>query len=134
MRLSLDDVLAMYQALKDYRDVLSDAQMSIGTHQDDPSFDPVKLKNLLGLIDVEVGEFTFATLFDAAIQTHVNESATLQIEPGPRNPRDSVIGRGRKAIRSRAQAIHDRFSAAYGDDWLALGSLNALTDPQDESA
>lgn len=134
IRLSLDDVLAGYQALSGYRDVLSDAQMSIGNRLDEPSFDSTILKNLLGLIDVEVDGFTFATLFDASIESNVNETGTQQIQPGPRLPRDPVIGKGRQAVRSRGQAIHDRFATAYGGDWLALGILNSLIDSQDESA
>ena len=68
-RLSLDDVLASYQVLSDYLDVLSNAQTSIGIRLDESSFDSAIVKYLLGIIDVEIGDFTFAMLFDAATES-----------------------------------------------------------------
>ena len=126
---SLNDALAKYHQLWFYRNVLSDAQMSMQTHPHDPSVDPADLKNLLGFVDVEVGEYTFLTLFDADIEAHLDGSGGLQVKVGPRNARENIVGKERATVRSQAQATHERHTAAYGNHWYAVGSLNALIEP-----
>ena len=124
IRLSLSDILAKFHELMIYHDVLSDAQMSMKAYPDDLEFDYAGLRNLLGFIDVEVGEYSFLTIFDAGITARLDGSGQLEVELCPRNSRDSIVERGREAVRSKGKAIHDQYSAGYGDEWLCIGSLN----------
>lgn len=126
IRLSLSEVLAKYQELMFYHGVLSDTQMSMKACSNGLDFDYAGLRNLLGFVDVEVGEYTFLTLFDAGITAHLDESGQLEVELRPRNSRDFIVDKGRETVRAKGQAIHDQYSAEYGDEWLSIGSLNEL--------
>ena len=52
---------------------------------------------------MEVGEYTFLTLFDADIEARLDRSGGLEVELGPRNARDSIVGIGRQTVRSRGR-------------------------------
>ena len=124
IKLSLSDVLAKYHELVFYHDVLSNAQMSMKAFPDDLELDCARLRNLLGFIDVEVGEYTFLTIFDAGITACLDRSGQLEVELCPRSTRDSIVDKGRETVRAKGQAIHDQYSSEYGDEWLCIGSLN----------
>ena len=131
MTLSLNDVLAKYRELRFYLDVLSDAQMSMQCGPQGQGFDPAELKNFLGFVDVEVGEYTFLTLFDADIEARLDASGGLKIELSARNARESIVGVGRQTVRSQGQEIYERQTAGYGDHWFVVGNLNELIESPD---
>ena len=129
IRLSMVDVLSSYGELSLYHGVLTDAHVAFrSTDPIDPPCNHEMLHNLIGMIDVEVGEYTFLTLFDAGINTNIDELGVLAVDLGRRNTRDCLVGKGREVIRTRGQTVHDEYAAGYGDDWLAIGSLNAVVE------
>lgn len=129
IRLSMMDVLSSYGELSLYHGVLTDAQVAFRSMDPtDPPCDHEMLHNLIGMVDVEVGEYTFLTLFDAGINTNIDDLGVLTVDLGRRNTRDCLVGKGREVIRARGQAVHDEYAAGYGNDWLSIGSLNALIE------
>ena len=104
IRLSMADVLSSYGELSLYHGVLTEAQVGFrSTHPTDPPCDHEMLHNLIGMVDVELGEYTFLTLFDAAIKTSIDEQGNLTIDLGRRNARD-LFGRQGSGGRTRARA------------------------------
>ena len=132
LTLSLNDVLAKYRELRFYLDVLSNAEMSMQSRPHSQAFDPAELKNFLGFVDVEVGEYTFLTLFDADIEACLDASGELKVQLGARNERESIVGVGRQTVRSLGQETYERQTAGYGDHWFAVGSLNELIESPDD--
>lgn len=103
IKLSMADVLSSYGELSLYHGVLTDAQVAFrSTDPTDPPYDHEMLHNLIGMIDVEVGEYTFLTLFDAGINTNIDELGVLAVDLGRRNTRDCLVGKCREVIRARA--------------------------------
>ena len=128
IRLSLDDVMSARAELMVYYAVLTAGRVGLSTEWMEPSFDHEAWRNLLGYIDVEVGGYTFLTLFDAAIETRLEERRNLLVELGRRNVRDCVVGNVREKVRAKGQTIYEQCGGGYGDDWLPIGSVNALIE------
>ena len=129
IRLSMADVLSSYPELSLYHGILTEAQVAFGST--DPTELPCAhetLHNVIGMVDVEVGAYTFLTLFDAGIKTSIDEQGNLTIDLGRRNVRDCLVDKGREVVRARGHAVHDECAGGYGDDWLAIGSLNELIE------
>lgn len=124
IRLSLSEVLDKYHELMFYHGVISDEQMIMKAYPEDLKFDYTGLRKFLGFVDVEVGEYTFLTIFDADITAHLDGTGQLEVELLPRRSRVNIVEKGREAVRARGQAIHDQYSAEYCDEWLCIGSLN----------
>ena len=134
IRLSMENVLSRCGELSLYHGVLTEAQMALGSQHPmptDPPCDHEMLHNVIGMVDVEVGAYTFLALFDAGIiQASIKEQGNIMIDLGLRNLRDCLVGQDREAVRARAQVVYDECAARYGDDWLSIGSLNALVETE----
>ena len=129
IKLSMADVLYSYRELSLYHKILTEAQVVFGsTDPTDFTCAHETLHNLIGMVDVEVGAYTFLTLFDAGITTSIDEQGSVMIDLGQRNARDCLVGKDRELVRARGQAVHDDCAAGYGDDWLAIGSLNEVIE------
>lgn len=132
VRLSMEQVLCCLGELWLYHGVLSDVQMAWECQHPipgDPPCDHEVLRNVIGMFDVEVGAYTFLAVFDAGIvQVGAEKQGNLRIDLGRRNLRDCLVGNGREAVRERAQVVYDECADGYGDDWLAIGSLNELVE------
>ena len=126
--LSMNDVVTNFAELSFYHGVLGDAQITIEEHLADQSLDYEALHNLIGFIDVEVGDFTFLTVFDAAIETRIDKRGHLIVDLGHRNVRDCLVGMERETVRLQGQAAYEQYVSAYGDDWVGIGSLNVLVE------
>lgn len=126
--LSLDEVMSAHGELMIYWRVLGAAEVKLETEASGRLLEEGLFGNLLGFIDVEVGDYTFLALFDAAVETQVEDQRRLVVELGRRNVRDCVIGEGRARVRARGQAIYEQCGGGYGEDWLAIGSVNALIE------
>ena len=126
--LSLDDVTSAYGELTIFWGILGVAEVQLHTEATGRLLEDGRLKNLLGFIDVEVGGHTFLALFDAAVETHIEEPRKLVVELGRRNLRDCVVGEGRETVREKGRAIYEQCGGGYGEDWLAIGSVNALIE------
>ena len=126
--LSMNDLRASYRGLSLYNAVLTDATMELRTGSGQLSFDHAALHNLLGFVDVEVGEYTFLTVFDAPIQTRSDDQKSVSIDLGRRTSRECVVGKGREAVRSQGRSLYERCVGIYGDDWLGVDSLNELIE------
>ena len=126
VRLSLEQVMSAFGELIVFGGTLGTADARLdtvasGSHPLEGGF-----TNLLGFIDVEVGDYTFLALFDAAVETRFVDEGQRIVELGPRNIRDCVVGKGREAIRAQGQRIFK--CCEYGPDWLAIGSINELIE------
>ena len=78
IRLSMADVLFSYTKLSLYHGILTEAPMAFGfTDLTDLPSAHETLHNVIGMVDVEVGTYTFLTLFDAGIKTSINEQGIL---------------------------------------------------------
>ncbi|MDE0360321.1 MAG: hypothetical protein OXI74_04040 [Rhodospirillaceae bacterium] len=128
LTLTMDEVISAHPPLEFYYDLLTADQASVHITAIDPPIDPKLLKNLIGYVDVQVGKYTLFTLFDCAIETRVDEHGNLFAEFGQRNIRDCVVGTDRENVLARGQAIYDQCGGGYGDDWLAIGSFNAVVE------
>ena len=128
MELSLDEVISAHGELMVFWSILSAAEVQLHTEADERLLEDGLLRNLLGFIDVEVGDHTFLALFDAAVETHIEEPRRLVVELGSRNLRDCVVGEGRETVRAKGRAIYEQCGGGYGEDWLAIGSVNALIE------
>ena len=122
--LSINEVLSALRPLKYYFDVLGDGEFRLLMKSIDGSVDHEKWYNLLGYVDVTVGEYTILTLFDCAIETRADENGNLLVDWGRRNIRDCVVGSDREEVRANGQALFEQCGGGYGDDWLAIGSVN----------
>ena len=128
LKLSLDEVMAAHGGLMVFWSILGVAEVQLHTEASGRLLEDGLLKNLLGFIDVEVGNHTFLALFDAAVETNIEEPRRLIVELGPRNLRDCVVGEGRETVRAKGRAIYEQCGGGYGEDWLAIGSVNALIE------
>ena len=128
IELSLDDVVAAHGELMIFWGILGVAEVQLLTAASGRLLEDGLLKNLVGFIDVEVGDYTFLALFDAAVQTHIEEPQKLVVKLGRRNLRDCVVGKGRQTVRARGRAIYEQCGGGYGEDWLAVGSVNELIE------
>ena len=126
--LSVHEVLSAYAPLVFYFDVLEAKQCGLRINALDASIDHKTLHNLLGYVDVTVGDYTFLTLFDCAIETRLDQSGSLLVDCGPRNVRDCLVGGDTEVARAKGQAIYEQCGGGYGDDWLAVGSVNAIVE------
>ena len=128
LTLSIDEITSAHPPLTFYYDLLTADEAGVQITAIEPAIDHKLLKNLIGNVDMQVGKFTFFTLFDCAIETRVDEHGNLFAEFGQRNVRDFVVGTDRQKVLAKGQAIYDQCAAGYGDDWLAIGSFNAVVE------
>ena len=128
LTLTMEEIMSAHPPLTFYYDLLTADQAGIQVTSIEPSIDHNLLNNLLGYVDVQVGDCTFFTLFDCAIKTRVDAQGKLIAEFGPRNLRDCVVGNDREKVLAKGQAIYDQCGGGYGDDWLAVGSFNAVVE------
>ena len=132
--LSINEVLSALHPLMFYFGVLTYGQFGLLIESFGASVEHKKLHNLLGYVDVTVGEYTVLTLFDCAIETEVDENGNLLVDWGPRNMRDCVVGSDREDVRAKGQAIFEQCGGGYGDDWWALGSINARVESSSQAS
>ena len=128
LTLSIEDVLSAHLPLMSYFNFFTAHQLGCQVSGLDGSVNYETLKNLLGYVDVTVGEYTILTLFDCAIETRVDENGNLLVDWGPRNVRDCIVGSDREEVRDKGQAIFEQCGGGYGDDWWALGSVNEMVE------
>ena len=128
LTLSMDEVMSAHPPLMFYFDLLTADQAGFQINSIDPPVDHNALHNVLGYVDVKVGDYTFLTLFDSAIKTRVDARGNLLIDCGPRNIRDCVVGNDREKVHAKGQAIYEQCGDGYGDDWLVVGSVNEVIE------
>ena len=126
--LSMMDVASSYGMLTLIHAVVGEAKITLRTDQGDILNAPSKFHNLIGFMDVNVGDYTFFVVLDCAIEIRTDEQETLSIDLGRRNVRDCVVGKSRPTVCSQGKAAYERYAKSYGDDWLSIGSLSALIE------
>ena len=128
--LSLEDVTSAHGELIIFWSILHEAEVQLHTEASGRLLEDGRFRNLLGFIDVEVGDHTLLAVFDAAIETHIEEPRKLVVQLGRRNLRDCVTGKGRETVRAKGLAIYEQCGGGYGEDWLPIGSVNELIESQ----
>ena len=126
--LSMDEVMSANPSLLFYFQFFTAENVTFQGDAIDPPIDHNALHNLLGYVDVNVGDYTFLTLFDSPIKTRVDTQGKLVFDCGPRNVRDCVVGDDRNKVRAKGHAIYEQYGEGYGDDWLAIGSINEIIE------
>ena len=81
--------------------------MAVSTEPMEPSFDHEAWRNLWRYIDVEVGSYTFLTLFDAAIETRLEERRIWSLSLVDGAVRDCVVGNVSEKVRAKGQTIYE---------------------------
>ena len=126
--LSIYEVLSAHPPLMFYFDLLTADQVGFQINSIEASVDHKTLHNLLGYVDVNIGDYTMLTLFDCAIETRVDGMGNLLVDCGPRNVRDCFFGNDREKILAGGQSIYEQCGGGYGDDWLVVGRVNAIVE------
>lgn len=128
LTLTIDELMSAHPPLTFFFELLTVDQAGFQITSIEPAIDQKALRNLLGYVYLKVGDYTFLTLFDSAIETRIDAQGNLIVECGPRNVRDCVVGTDREKVRAKGQAIFEQYAGGYGDDWLAIGSVNAVVE------
>ena len=131
---TLEEISSAHPPLMFYYDLLSADQLGFHITSIEHAIDPKTLRNLIAYVDVRVGDYTFFTLFDSSIETRIDAQGKLIVECGPRNVRDCVVGTDREKVLAKGQAMYEHCGDGYGDDWLAIGSVNAVVESSQQAS
>ena len=84
------------------------------------------ISQLLGYIDVEVGEFSFLVIFDAPVIVRHAPDNLIELTCGERTLRDCFVGKDANSVLSAGQTSYEEQFVLYGPECLGIGNFQGF--------
>ena len=122
VNLSLDDFQNPASKLTNFHNVLTAADMRVDAVLRPNHRLTSPYSNMIGYAELEIGQYLFFVVCEAAVTEHIVDESRVRIDFGPLVWRDCLVGREISKLRHEGQSSYDRWRSKGDGSVLALGN------------
>lgn len=126
--LSLDDFEIAASEVTNFHDVLTAADMRVDAVLWPNCRPSSSYSHMIGYAEVEIGQYLFFVVCEAAVTEQTLERSRVKIDFGPIVWRDCLVGRDIAQLRSEGRSSYDRWRSEGDGSVLAVGNILAVLE------